>query len=234
MATVEPDRRGAPGASAAAKAEAIRSRRERAAAQRGRTARIIRMLLGPGSEERRSMAEQHRRSTGAAGERMLAAELNRRCPGLTVLHDLRIPGTRANIDHVAIAPSGVYVIDAKRYRGRIRVEKPWFGKARLMIAGRNRTKLIAGLDKQVKLVGETLAASLPAEVPVHGCLCFIPPEGLLSEVGLPIFRTLKVDGYPLYCGRSLCKQLNRPGPLTAEQALAVQAQLASRFRPVQG
>lgn len=37
---------------------------------------------------------------------------------MRLLHDRRIPGTRANIDHIAIAPAGIFVIGAKRYTGR--------------------------------------------------------------------------------------------------------------------
>jgi Nuclease-related domain len=34
------------------------------------------------------------------------------------LHDRRVSGTRANIDHFVIGPAGVFVIDAKRHQGR--------------------------------------------------------------------------------------------------------------------
>lgn len=58
-------------------------------------------------------------AVGAVGEKVLAKSLdaltNR---GVRVLHDRRISRTKANIDHSAIGPSGVFVIDAKRYRGR--------------------------------------------------------------------------------------------------------------------
>lgn len=53
-------------------------------------------------------------AVGAAGEEELAASLARRCPQAIVLHDRRMPRGRANIDHIAVAPSGVWVIDAKR------------------------------------------------------------------------------------------------------------------------
>ena len=36
-----------------------------------------------------------------------------------VLHDRAVPGGRANIDHIAVVPSGVWVIDTKHYRGRL-------------------------------------------------------------------------------------------------------------------
>ena len=35
--------------------------------------------------------------------------------GLRVLNDRRVPGTRGNIDHIVIAPAGVFVVDAKHY-----------------------------------------------------------------------------------------------------------------------
>ena len=50
-----------------------------------------------------------------------------------MLHDRRIPGTRANIDHIAVASSAVWVIDAKRYNGKLAVSPPLFGNAKLMI-----------------------------------------------------------------------------------------------------
>jgi len=43
-------------------------------------------------------------------------------------------------------------VDAKRYQGKVAICKPLFGAARLTIAGRDRTKLIDGLTKQVALV----------------------------------------------------------------------------------
>jgi Nuclease-related domain len=48
---------------------------------------------------------------GAAGERRTArllSQLQRR--GWAVLHDLAVPGSRANIDHLAIGPGRVFVI----------------------------------------------------------------------------------------------------------------------------
>jgi hypothetical protein len=56
---------------------------------------------------------------GAVGEERLGARLNAlAADGLAVLHDRRIPGSKANIDHIAITPGGIWVIDAKRYKGR--------------------------------------------------------------------------------------------------------------------
>src|SRR5215217_3006119 len=62
---------------------------------------------------------------GAAGEERVAAYLAKHLnDDVVVLHDRRIPGRRANIDHIAVAPSGVWVVDAKRYKGKVAVRKP--------------------------------------------------------------------------------------------------------------
>jgi hypothetical protein len=36
-----------------------------------------------------------------------------------VFHDLAIPGSPANVDHLVIGPSGVFVIDSKQWRGSV-------------------------------------------------------------------------------------------------------------------
>lgn len=51
---------------------------------------------------------------GAEGERLTGRVLDK-LDGYVVLHDRRISGSRANIDHVAIGPGGVFVIETKRY-----------------------------------------------------------------------------------------------------------------------
>ncbi len=59
--------------------------------------------------------------TGAIGEERLGKGLDAQANDtVRLLHDRRIPRTRANIDHIAVTAHGVVVIDAKRYRGRRR------------------------------------------------------------------------------------------------------------------
>ena len=60
---------------------------------------------------------------GAAGERRTARLLDPlERHGWAVLHDLAIPGSRANLDHLVIGPGGVFVIDSKQYRGRLQLD----------------------------------------------------------------------------------------------------------------
>jgi hypothetical protein len=58
---------------------------------------------------------------GAAGERRTARLLDRLTrDGYVVFHDLAIPGSPANADHLVIGPSGVFVIDSKQWGGSVR------------------------------------------------------------------------------------------------------------------
>jgi len=53
---------------------------------------------------------------GFEGERLLAEGLTKRVGDRAILlHDRRAPGTRENIDHIAVAASGVWVIEAKAH-----------------------------------------------------------------------------------------------------------------------
>ena len=71
---------------------------------------------------------------GAQGERRTARLLGRlERHGWTVLHDLAVPGSRANIDHLAIGPAGVVVVvvDSKQYSGRLQLDpygNLWHGR----------------------------------------------------------------------------------------------------------
>jgi hypothetical protein len=57
---------------------------------------------------------------GARGERRTARLLNRLGrDGYQVFHDLAMPGSPSNIDHLVVGPSGVFVIDSKQWTGQV-------------------------------------------------------------------------------------------------------------------
>ncbi|TXK08970.1 NERD domain-containing protein [Microbacterium saccharophilum] len=124
---------------------------------------------------------------GAIGEERLAEWLNELPETLRVLHDRRIPGTRANIDHIVVSPSGVWVIDAKRYKGQrpsLHVEGGIFRPRveTLRVAGRDKTKLVNGVHSQITRV----TAALPdGNVDVHGALCFVKADWPLIGGSVP-------------------------------------------------
>lgn len=72
---------------------------------------------------RRAQAAQRNWSVGAEGERLVAANLaHLERYGWIALHDLRWPERqRANIDHIAVGPGGIVIIDAKNWSGRVAV-----------------------------------------------------------------------------------------------------------------
>jgi hypothetical protein len=79
---------------------------------------------------------RRRLAAGSGGERRTArllAALERH--GWAVLHDLAVPGSRANMDHLVIGPGGVFVIDSKQYRGRLQLDpsgRLWHGRYSLI------------------------------------------------------------------------------------------------------
>jgi hypothetical protein len=59
-------------------------------------------------------------AVGPRGERRTARRLRRLVRrGYVAFQDLGMPGSQANIDHLLIGPTGVFVIDSKQYSGRV-------------------------------------------------------------------------------------------------------------------
>lgn len=115
-------------------------------------------------------------ATGAVGEERLGARLDSLVTeAIAVLHDRRIPGTNANIDHIAITTAGIWVIDTKRYKGRpeLKIEggilRPRGEK--VLVGRRDCTKLVDGVLKQIVLVRDVVG-----DLPVTGALCFVDAD----------------------------------------------------------
>jgi Nuclease-related domain len=57
---------------------------------------------------------------GAHGERHTARLLDRLTrDGYVVFHDLAVPGSDANVDHLLIGPTGLFIIDSKQWTGSV-------------------------------------------------------------------------------------------------------------------
>lgn len=151
-------------------------------------------------------------AVGARGEEKLARALD----GFTVLHDRRVPGTKGNIDHVVIAPAGVFVVDAKLYEGRIEIRnRGWFLRPdeRLHVGRRDCSALADNMGWQVGAVEAALqAAGVEPLPPVTPVLCFI--DGDWPLIAPPdVFRGVRLEG-----PRSLRKRL--VGEVLDEAAVA--------------
>ena len=159
---------GTPGASARREFERRKAGRERRV--RAKHPKIGGLLHALSDEPQSTTAW----NTGAIGEEQLGNRLNELASDLLrVLHDRRVPGSRANIDHLAVTPTGIFVIDAKKYAGRPRLKveggllRPRTEK--LVVGSRTCTKLVDGVLKQVDVVKNAIGD----DVPVHAVLCFV-------------------------------------------------------------
>ncbi|HEX3426264.1 MAG TPA: nuclease-related domain-containing protein [Acidimicrobiales bacterium] len=98
---------------------------------------------------------------GATGEAATAALLHRLPKGFVVLHDRRQPGSRGNIDHLVVGPSGVWVVDSKARRARLRVRRRqvWAGGYPIDVEP---------VRRQAAAVEAALGVAVRAVVAVHG------------------------------------------------------------------
>lgn len=124
----------------------------------------------------RKAAEHYER--GADGEDATAEALAG-LPGdaWRVIHDVAWPGRKlANIDHVVVGPSGVFVIDSKNWSGEITVEGDVLRQNR-----RARRSTVQGAEA----AAEAVAALLPGvrRDHVHAVLCFTGREAPSVPVG---------------------------------------------------
>jgi len=159
---------------------------------------------------------------GSEGERKLAAHLLRTVGDRAVmLHDRRIPGSRANIDHLIVAASGIWIVDAKSYKGKVeqRDVGGWLKKdSRLYVNGRDQSKLVGGLAKQIDAV---LGAIEDADVSIRAALCFVD-----SEWGL-FAKPFHLGGVLITWPRKLSEMIAEPGPLSRSEVMRLAGRLGA-------
>ena len=211
---------GSPGASARREFERRKAKRE----ERTRTKhpKLGGLILALSDDPQSTKAWD----TGALGEERLGNRLNELASdSLRVLHDRRIPGSRANIDHIAVAPTGVYVIDAKKYKGRpqLKIEGGFLRPRveKLLVGTRDCTKLVDGVLKQVDIVRGIVGDDLP----IHGVLCFVEADWPL------IGGSFTTRGVEALWPKRLYPKLKADGPLLTETVAEIHRRLASSLPP---
>jgi hypothetical protein len=169
---------------------------------------------------------------GGSGESRLAAFVEREVgDAVAALHDRLIPGTRAaNIDHIFVAASGVWIVDAKAYTGRVEkrdVGPFWRQELELLINGRNRTKLVDGVAGiQLKAVRAALEDDPRCKgIELHPALCLIDSEWAL------LARPFTVRGVEVLYAKALVDRLKKNGPLARDLIEHVAARLALSLPP---
>jgi hypothetical protein len=168
---------------------------------------------------------------GAEGERRLGGALaTLTADDLVVLHDRRLPSSKTNIDHLVVGPNGIYVVDAKRYTGLVELRSSGTsfrpGPNKLYVAGRDRSKLVDAMSKQilaVDAVTKDLLATMP--VPITAVLCFVDSEWALFA------KPLSLNGVEVMWPKVLYKLVCAPGPLGPSDVQAYAQRLAESLPP---
>jgi hypothetical protein len=154
---------------------------------------------------------------GAAGERhtaRLLGPLERH--GWAILHDLGLPGSRANIDHLMIGPGGVFVIDSKQYRGRLQLDpfgRLWHGRYPL---APSLQAVSFEADQAAQVLPDPGVVVVPV-VAVHGVQV---PWGKVVVEGVPVVPARRLP--------SMLRQL--PAVLGPERVAGVASEARIRFR----
>jgi Nuclease-related domain len=153
---------------------------------------------------------------GAVGERRTArvlAALERQ--GWAVLHDLAVPRSQANIDHLVIGPGGVFVIASKQYRGRLQFDQSgrlWHGRYPLAPA----LRAVSFEADQAALVLTDPDVVVVPILTIHG-------------IQVPWGKVV-VDGVPVVAARRLPSMLRQlPAVLGPERVANLAAQARVRF-----
>jgi len=170
-------------------------------------------------------------SHGATGERAVGRRLEElRDKDVITVHDRKVPRSSANIDHIAVGPSGVYVIDAKyRETGRVTVRRTGLfgsGPRQLWVGGRNCTGLVEKMPWQVDVVKGALShLSEAVDLAVRPMLTFVNADwGLFPSA-------VDMDGVLVVWPKEMAKVVSQPGDVLPEAARRVAEHLARVLKP---
>jgi hypothetical protein len=156
---------------------------------------------------------------GAIGEQATATLLAGLPDRFVVLHDRQIPGSQANIDHVVVGPTGVFVVETKRYRGSLTIRDN-----ELFIESRRKTTIVEQAIREAEAVRRVLIDAGESALSITPILCMHLTE-------LP-WRTPTIAGVAIVGPRGLTKSiLGGTGPLTSEDVIRVARILEGGLRP---
>jgi len=163
---------------------------------------------------------------GSMGERVLATSLEKNLgEHAIVLSDRRVPKTRGDIDHSVVAPTGVWVVDAKNYSGLVeqRDVGGWFKTdLQLYVGGRDRSKVLDGLTWQVAAVHSALEGH---DVPVLRAVCFTDAEWRLFAEPF-MLRGVHVSG-----PNALTRRIAENPKLSSDEVLEIASRLSQSLPP---
>ena len=137
----------------------------------------------------------------------------------TVLHHLRLPGNRGEIDNLVVGPAGVTVVEGRYYGSG----KAKFEKGELRIGRRNRTPVIKQVLDQAAAVRELLADTRYSGVSVDAAIA-VSQAGGIPTIGTRDGRRVIVWGTGL-----IAREASRPGPLSRRRVSNLATRLAGEL-----
>ena len=169
---------------------------------------------------------------GATGEYLMDQFLHRTLSdGEVILTDRRLPGTDANIDNVVVASSGVWIIDSKKWNGKIKYKASTLTgiDMHLFVGGEDRTTEI---DKIYRLVIPIAQLVDDRSVPIHPALVFVEGDWKLSVTARHLLKKpYNHERVWISPPRLLAKLIKEPGPLDEEAVTKVGRLLDSKLKP---
>ena len=152
---------------------------------------------------------------GATGEYLMDRYLHEHLTdGEVILTDRRVPGGDANIDHVVVASSGVWIIDSKMWEGKIvyKAKSMTSAKMKLTIGGEDRTAKIQTIYNLVIPVAGVIE---DRNIPIHPAMVFVEGDwGSRAALRFLSGKPYKHEGVWLTAPIVLKKLIQEPGPLT--------------------
>lgn len=157
--------------------------------------------------------------TGAHGEDRTARALSElEAEGFVVLHDRRKPGSSANIHHLIVGPTGVFVVETKSYSGPLSIQGD-----DVYVGGRRRTDIVHEARSEAEIVQAVLA--------IAGGHLSVTPILCIHRAELPLLKA-EVQGIRVVNERGLIRILRRANQtLEPEAVLQVAALLNRELRP---
>lgn len=153
---------------------------------------------------------------GSDGEILTERHLQRLPEQFVCLHDRRMPGSRANIDHLVIGPTGIFTVETKNFDAKVEV-----GRNTVKKKGRSMDAVVT------QAAGQATAVQALLGVPVRPLVCI--QTGTVSH---SMFSKPSLRGVRFCAGRNLVKTIRSYGPELSDDEVSRLAALADReLRP---
>ncbi|HEX6287697.1 MAG TPA: nuclease-related domain-containing protein [Herpetosiphonaceae bacterium] len=188
------------------------------------------LLLGVAAIAGPSERDVAIKRSGAAGESVLPHLLRSLPDSYTLLNGVPVPGSRADIDHVLVGPSGIWAIEAKHHVGMVQCVGDAWGYTRMGRGGVPQEGHIGSPSQQARRAADALERYLRSgsrgrsDLHVEPLVVFTHPQVDLS-LEAPTLTVLQAADVTAFITR-------QPRRLSAAASAQIVAKLC-RLRPTE-